>query len=468
MTKSNMNLRSTDFTVITFNELSEALEAAASGSVITITEHIEFPHMLETDKVVTLQGINEQITLTSKTKRHFRVLAGGILNINSLVLDGTDASGGIRGEAESSINISHTTIKNCYQPKEGVAILLIYGNIDISNSEFCYNQGYSVIATVQETEFAAANSIFHHNTTTSGALRLRAQNSQVESCKFYDNKGYKGAAIYTDGYSACPIITNSHFYRNSAEFLGGAIYINSLIKISDCKFYSNSAQRGGAICGESGGRPTDITNTELFHNSATVGGGAIYYSTGVSNSNKIQDCYIHDNQTSGQGGAIFTTAFAAVIISGNSVFKDNYAPRAFYQLASDYDRQIHERNIAPTVQWTEGFDYIYNNLDVRYYQGDSVLWKKRHKITLTTRYLDEAAPEHTEVYQVEDGAAFLQSFDLIDGYTLNEVSLKKIHEHNLQLSPERLNSFNVDLLNTTVSLDAVKRSYLIEIVLEQE
>lgn len=74
-----------------------------------------------------------------------------------------------------------------------------------------------------------------------------------------------------------------------------------------------------------------------------------------------------------------------------------------------------------------------------------------HNVTVITRYLDNVLPENTETYQVGHGSAFLQSFDVLEGYDL----------YNSLLRREPV--FDVDMDTKTVSLDLVERDYIIEL-----
>lgn len=74
-----------------------------------------------------------------------------------------------------------------------------------------------------------------------------------------------------------------------------------------------------------------------------------------------------------------------------------------------------------------------------------------HKVTVVTRYLDDALPEQSNIYKIEHGAHFEKPFEVLEGYDLFNMRLRVMPE------------FNVDMDIKTVSLDVVDRDYTIEL-----
>lgn len=114
---------------------------------------------------------------------------------------------------------------------------------------------------------------------------------------------------------------------------GGAIEINnSYLDINQCTMYSNHGYRGGAIHHSRGSQTINITNTELFSNTANSGGGAISANTATF---IIQGCKISLNSAS-SGGAVYTDAgrftFDRCDISGNAT---SYGSGGFFSTSSE-------------------------------------------------------------------------------------------------------------------------------------
>ena len=99
-----------------------------------------------------------------------------------------------------------------------------------------------------------------------GTLLIRASNTVIENCTFKNSKDIYGGAIYMTAH------TKSGLFQ---EVKG--------TKISNCKFESNTAEKGGgAIFALS--KENTITNCEFKSNRASIGGAV---QIGNSNNNKI-------------------------------------------------------------------------------------------------------------------------------------------------------------------------------------
>lgn len=124
-----------------------------------------------------------------------------------------------------------------------------------------------------------------------------------------------GGAIYNIGDIT---ISNSSFSDNRAATLGGAIsnYEGTLI-IIDSSFSGNTAEDGGAILNNWGGRLT-IIDSNFSNNTAKAVGGAISNKTGTVT---ISNSSFSDNSARQNGGAIYDW-FGKTTISSSS-FSDN-------------------------------------------------------------------------------------------------------------------------------------------------
>lgn len=141
-----------------------------------------------------------------------------------------------------------------------------------------------------------------NRSTERGGVLITAKNSNVsiENNEFIGNSSMYGGAILSSGFIK---LTDSRFINNSANAVGGAIYINEggSIEGSNNEFMDNSNnQEGGAIinCGE-----LDFKDTSFKNNRAKVG-GAIY-----NNPNSylnLHNVKFSNNNASKTGGAIFT------------------------------------------------------------------------------------------------------------------------------------------------------------------
>jgi predicted outer membrane repeat protein len=123
-----------------------------------------------------------------------------------------------------------------------------------------------------------------------------------------------GGAIFTESRVD---ITNSTFAHNIASS-GGAIYADGMgaqVNIAGSTFDNNQADNtksGGAIY-TSG--PLNITNSELANNSAGSGGAIYARRLGATTTTSVMGCTFHDNHTTGQ----FPNANGAALLVDNGV-----------------------------------------------------------------------------------------------------------------------------------------------------
>jgi predicted outer membrane repeat protein len=133
----------------------------------------------------------------------------------------------------------------------------------------------------------------------------------INDCKFVDNAGGNGGAVYADGRTKC-YITNSDFINNSATGSGGALYAiayNGTRGVVDCNFHTNSATvEGGALFLSAIQAISGIANglypvqrTTFLGNSAASGGAA----SGSSEGAALYECLLAGNSCTVNGAALY-------------------------------------------------------------------------------------------------------------------------------------------------------------------
>ncbi len=129
----------------------------------------------------------------------------------------------------------------------------------------------------------------------------------------------KGGAVYCNNSNKV-LIQNSRFVNNTANDLGGAIYLdNAAITLTVCKLDSNSATNGGGIY-ISGGDAT-IRNNLIVANHATTAGGGIGYTN--SSATLLNNTICHN--TAGEYGGGLYLYQDADPVSRNTIFYYNSA-----------------------------------------------------------------------------------------------------------------------------------------------
>ncbi len=245
---------------------------------------------------------------------------------------------GACGGAIATYKADGTKIVNC----------LFSGNKVTMHGGAIYNAG--------GTGLQITNCTFQQNWTngSGGAIYNHDCGVTIDGCTFDGNQtsttdSCVGGAIWNEGGS--PTIRNCSFVRNRASYGAGIFNLASNATIQDClfahcdsgtrsgggiyntrssptilgcQFEDNAVQaEGGAIVESDSGAKT--INCILLRNAAPFGGGAIYISEGggtTASGPQFINCTLQGNQTSQQGGAVFSedtpSTFINCIIWGNS------------------------------------------------------------------------------------------------------------------------------------------------------
>ena len=215
---------------------------------------------------------------------------------------------------------------------------------------------------------AAANdgvlsySTFTNNTAwrSAGAVYWYGINGTINHCSFNDNhawgnvtgKTFPVATYLTNGGNGGAIVwtgtlgkvTSSNFTSNTADVLGGAVYLQGNTTINctnttfdDCRFISNVAGvNGGAIDWHEGAHDGNILNSVFEDNIAGSNGGAVFWSGHdgeIRNSNftnnTAQGALMDAHGNIGDGGAIIWSGINGTVdncrfIENVAKFNDTY------------------------------------------------------------------------------------------------------------------------------------------------
>lgn len=185
------------------------------------------------------------------------------------------------------------------------------------------------------------NSYFENNTAdvSGGAIVSNLQGFEVYNSNFVNNRAnykpeeyssfarYGGGAIYSKFWATQSVIDNSNFTGNTANYLGGAVNVQSgansrdLTIITNSRFENNSAASSGAVF--LGTRFSEINGSTFINNHANETGGAVgvyHYFNTISNS------YFENNSAERDGGAVFSfSPYYHTNTIDNSTFVNNSA-----------------------------------------------------------------------------------------------------------------------------------------------
>lgn len=327
---------------------------------------------------------NKTITLTS-----------GQLNITkNLTIDGAGAANlKISGNNATRIfevgrhidaTLRNLSISNGYSTERGGAVKVVdYGSITVDNCKFNYNRGgeggainigYSGKGVVTNSSFDSNDGTLTKSGFSAGAIATRGSGDlTVQACKFTNNKGVNGGAIYsllgkltvdkslfqnnssagdigggavfTDGGDpvgpGTPVggaitIRNSRFEGNKTKGEGGALFLYSYgadkMLLENCTVIGNTASwgskgvaRGGALRANNN---LTVRNVTFANNSSDQQGGAVWLDGG-GKKDFINSTFSGNKVTNDAGGALFVnTDKTAPVNITNSTIVNNFAGRA--------------------------------------------------------------------------------------------------------------------------------------------
>ena len=250
----------------------------------------------------------------------------------------TNNHAGIAGAALAwmgvkDIKINHYIFINNTADKSGGAIYVSEGsdNCIINNSYF------------------ERNSITNATGGHGGAIDIVGNNATIINSNFTLNRAMYGGAIFAGNLSGDAHAYNVSFTYNHALVDGGAVQVRgSGVILNETHFYNNTAERnGGAIYVGGTGENNGIYSSDFTDNSANSHGGAVdwrasagevidsnftrntaeyggaIYLNGVSANSKVRGVIFTNNSALKNGGAIDCNATKMNLT--NTLFEDNYA-----------------------------------------------------------------------------------------------------------------------------------------------
>jgi len=261
---------------------------------------------------------------------------GGAIDNNGTLCLGADENGAFTDSKTSSITFTNNKANPDKNNTGCGGAIKNSGKVYIANATFDGNIASTLGGAIDN--LSSTSSIFFYGTNTFTG------NSAKESSSLTGGTGgaisnagtlYLGAdenGAFTGRKEA-----NFSFSNNSAESLGGAIYINNKAYIANAKFENNTAYGGGAIGNSAESLQFFGANT-FNANEATGDGGAIH-NVGYIDF-KSTSTNIFSNNEAPYGGAIYNNLNGSVFFSGTSIFSGNTASKAGNDIYNNVDCKI--------------------------------------------------------------------------------------------------------------------------------
>ena len=276
------------------------------------------------DRTLTINGNGHTID-GSDLVRIFSVSASNVVLKNINFTNAKANNGAAIYVSGRNLTVENSTFVNNYATGSGAAIYSRADNTNIINCNISNNKAYGPMVYSYGSYLNVVNSFFKKNyninsynnpmSRTGGAINAYGSRANIENSVFIDNDAntYAGAIMMIGSSST---INNCTFYDNSAQVMAGAVCAyGTSSKVLNSKFIDNHVymgQNGGALYIY--GANSLVSNTSFEKNSAQYMGGAVYC---------IQNNVVLDNLTcidnyAGSGGAIYLSGSDYTSDSQNS------------------------------------------------------------------------------------------------------------------------------------------------------
>ena len=240
------------------------------------------------------------------------VMSGGSIESNTAT---NGSGGGVFSIWYGDITINDgSTIKLNKAPNgKGGGLLAQKYNVYITGGEITENSaadgGGLCIASTTDAGYVTTISggNIYKNTATNrggGIFNRACTKLTVSGGNIYENVANYGGGIYGD-QAGLTTISSGSIYNNTASSQGGGVYLlASSVTVEGGDIYKNTAAAGGGVCVQGSTDFDSETNEPIYNSTVTIKGGSIYENTANGTAT--------DN---GQGGGIFASGFANVIVS---------------------------------------------------------------------------------------------------------------------------------------------------------
>jgi predicted outer membrane repeat protein len=245
-----------------FGDLQVALKKAKAGDQVWVAEGLYLP-TTSTDRTISFQ-INDGVAVLGGFNGTETVASKRDPIQNPTILSGNIAS---EKADDNSFNVVYTKNVSAKTIADGFIIV-----------------GGFASEEVQASDRKRSGGAWYNEGKDGGS-----SNPTIIACVFMDNFAKEGGAIYNNGNKgeASPMMNNCLFQNNVCDLDGGAIYNdgrmngNSSPNVKSCKFIDNKGNYGGAIFNYGlGGKTQPVFDLCIFNtNAAFVKGGAVFHMT---------------------------------------------------------------------------------------------------------------------------------------------------------------------------------------------
>ncbi|MEZ4885330.1 MAG: choice-of-anchor Q domain-containing protein [Chitinophagales bacterium] len=287
-----------------FDHLQDALDVAVDNDIIWVAEGTYYPTKDEDGNANPSNNRYKTFHINQDLEIYGGFPNSGNPTMNDRNPDAhpTILDGDLNGD--DAPNLSGTDLVNDLTRQDNAYTVVFSSN----RTAACILSGFDI------RNGNATISFNSEDGSSGGGMYNTNGNPRISQSKFYNNSAnYRGGGMSI--FIGSPNISQSTFYNNSATFAGGmSIYIGSP-NISQSTFYNNSAGTGGGMYNDNSN--PNISQSKFYNNSANVAGG-IYnaYSTPV-----LTNCSFSKNAAGGGTGVVYN--FQSNSLFTNCILWDN-------------------------------------------------------------------------------------------------------------------------------------------------
>lgn len=231
-----------------YTTIQAAINAATSGSTITVCAGTYKERITTSGKTLTITGAGASTTIldANNSGTAFKVTGSGKITLSGITVTKAK-TGGIYCK-DSTLTISSSTVTANKSSSGGGGLYAYNCVLDVSGATFSANTSSSRGAGIyaENSSGTVSGSAFTSNTASSkgGGISLKSGTLLLDGNTFTGNKGTHGGGVYIEADSD---VTNNVFSANTCTYHGGGIYNYS----GDGDYTGNDFT--GNVAGEDGG-----------------------------------------------------------------------------------------------------------------------------------------------------------------------------------------------------------------------
>ena len=201
----------------------------------------------------------------------------------------TESGGGVIHMSDGQLDINNCRFMNNrgmahpgYSSNGGV-LFALNSDISISDTAFVENlivgngTGSVMYILYSNLSFVGNCSFIENRAQTAGVIHLQGSNATIIGCEFNRNKGYNRTGVASIEENSHIEFRDCSFSNNSANTLGGVLYVTSSdVSVDGCNFENNSVKEVGAVMAILKQALVNVSSSTVSGNKASLSVLSVY------------------------------------------------------------------------------------------------------------------------------------------------------------------------------------------------